>query len=53
MFPKQGENKMKNQYRSSKEKLDSGVIPIVLTIDDVPIELRRKSANEPTYVDHL
>jgi len=35
------------------EKLDSGVVPIVLTLSDTPLEVRKKSASEITYIDHL
>jgi hypothetical protein len=50
---KRGSNKMKNQSKYSMKKLDGGVVPIVLTLNDTPLEVRKKSASEPTYIDHL
>jgi hypothetical protein len=46
-------NKMNNQSKHSKEKLDSSIVPIVLTLNDVTLEERKKSATQPTYIDHL
>jgi hypothetical protein len=54
MFPKPGgNNKMGNQSKYSKEKLDSVVVPIVLMLNGSPIEVRKKFASEPIYIDHL
>ncbi len=45
--------KMNSQPEHSKLKLDGSVVPIVLTLNDGPLEVRKKSVNEPIYIDHL
>ena len=35
------------------ETLDSGVVPVVLTLNDVPLKVKKNSASEPIYIDHL
>ncbi len=35
------------------ENLDSGVVPIVLTLNDVPTKVKKNSASEPIFIDHL
>jgi len=39
--------------KCGKEKLKDNVEPIVVTLNDVPSELRKKAASEPTYIAHL
>ena len=46
-------NKMKNQSKYRMEKLDSSVVPIVLTLNDVPLKEKKNSASEPIYIDHV
>ena len=35
------------------EKLDSDVVPIFLTLNDVPLKEKKNSASEPIYIDHV
>ncbi|MGD0645569.1 MAG: hypothetical protein ABSA75_11755 [Candidatus Bathyarchaeia archaeon] len=44
---------MNNQSKCCKEKLDSGTVRIFVTLNDVPLEARKKAANEPIYITHL
>jgi len=44
---------MNNQPKCCKEKLDSSIVQIVVTLNDVPLEVRKKSASEPIYFTHL
>ncbi len=44
---------MNSQSEHSKLKPDGSVVPIVLTLNDGLLEARKKSANEPIYIDHL
>ena len=44
---------MNKQSEYSKVQLDSGVVPIVLTLNDVSIKAKKNSASEPIYIDHL
>jgi hypothetical protein len=44
---------MKNQPKYRMENLDSGVVPIVLTLNDVPLKVKKNSESEPIYIDHL
>ena len=46
-------NKMKNQPNYCEEKIDSSTVPIVVTLNDVSLEVRKKSASEPIYFTHL
>ena len=46
-------NKMNSQSKHNKVKLDSDVAPIVLTLNDLSHEVKKNSANEPIYIDHL
>ena len=39
--------------KCSKEKLEGGIDPVVVTLNDVSPELRKKAAGEPTYITHL
>ena len=48
-----GSNKMNSQSKQNKAKLDSGVDPIVLTLNDLSHEVKKNSANETVYIDHL
>ncbi len=44
---------MNNQSKSSKKNLDNDVVPIVLTLKEVTLEVRKKSASEPIYIAHF
>ena len=33
--------------------MDIDAVQIVMTLNDAPIEVRKKSANEPIYITHL
>ena len=44
---------MKNQTKYRMENLDSGVVPIVLTLNDLPIKVKKNSESEPIFIDHL
>ena len=46
-------NKMNSQSKQNKAKLDSDVDPIVLTLNDLSHEVKKNSASEPIYIDHL
>jgi hypothetical protein len=46
-----GVAKMSN--KCVKGTLESGVDPIVVPLNDVPLEVRKKAASEPTYIAHL
>ena len=52
--PSQRRNtRMNNQSKCCKEKMDIDAVQIVMTLNDAPIEVRKKSANEPIYITHL
>lgn len=36
-----------------KGTLERGIDPIVVSLNDVPLEARKKAASEPTYIAHL
>jgi hypothetical protein len=44
---------MDNQSKCFKEKINIDPVQIVVALNDVPIELRKKSASEPIYITHL
>ena len=44
---------MNKQSQHNKVKLDSGVVPIVLTLNDAPLKVKKNSASEPIYIDHV
>ena len=44
---------MVKQSKCCKEKLDGSTIEIVVTLNDVPLEVRKKAAREPIYITHL
>lgn len=44
---------MDNQPIRSTEKIVMNTVQIVVSLSDVPIEVRKKSANEPIYITHL
>ncbi len=46
-------DKMNNQSRCCKEKLDNSTIKIVVSLNDVSLEVRKKAASEPIYITHL
>lgn len=46
-------DKMNNQSRTCKEKLDESTVQIVMTLNDIPLEVRKKAASEPIYIAHL
>jgi hypothetical protein len=46
-------DKMNSQSKQNNAKLESGVNPIVLTINDLSHQVKKNSANEPIYIDHL
>jgi hypothetical protein len=50
---KKRSDKMNSQSKQNKAKLDSGVDPIVLTLSDLSHEVKKNSANETVYIDHL
>jgi hypothetical protein len=44
---------MKKQSQCCKEKLDNSTIPAVITLNDIPLEERKRAAKEPIYITHL
>jgi hypothetical protein len=44
---------MNNQSRRCQEKQDDSTVQIVLTLNEAPLEVRKKAANEPIYIAHL
>jgi hypothetical protein len=44
---------MNNQSKHNKAKLDSDVAPIILTLNDVSLKVKKNSESEPIYIDHL
>jgi len=44
---------MKNQPNCCKEKMDINAVPIVVTLNDVSLEVNRKPAREIVYFTHL
>jgi len=44
---------MNRQSEQSKVHLDGGLVPIVLTLNDVPLKIKKNSASEPIYIDHI
>lgn len=44
---------MKNQLNRCEEKIDSSTVQIVVTLNEVSLEVRKKSASEPLYFTHL
>ncbi|MGA3060297.1 MAG: hypothetical protein ABSD92_08005 [Candidatus Bathyarchaeia archaeon] len=44
---------MNNQSKGCKEKLESDVVQVVVALNDVPLEVRKKSDSEPIYFTHL
>ena len=44
---------MKNQTKYRMENIDSGVVPIVLTLNDLLPKVKKTSASEPIFIDHL
>jgi hypothetical protein len=46
-------NKMKKQPKYGMKKLDSGFVPIILTLNDVPLKVKKNPESEPFYIDHL
>ena len=53
-FPKTGRSdKMNNQSKCCEDQLDSGIVKTVVTLKDVPLEVRKKLASKPLYFTHL
>jgi hypothetical protein len=44
---------MNNQTKRSKKNTDTDPIQIVVNVDEMPIEIRKKSSDEPIYITHL
>ena len=44
---------MKNHTSCCKEKIDGSIVPIVVALNDVSLEVSKKSASEPIYFTHL
>ena len=44
---------MNNQSKCSKEQLNIGNIQTVITLNDIPLEVRKKAADEPIYITHM
>jgi len=44
---------MNNQSQCCKEKLDDSTVQIIVTLNEVPLEVRKKAASEPIYITHL
>jgi hypothetical protein len=44
---------MKNRSECCKEKPNAYAAEIVVTLNDVPLEARKKAASEPIYITHL
>jgi hypothetical protein len=46
-------NKIKNQPNRCKEKMDISTVPIIVTLNDISLEVRKKPASEPVYFTHV
>jgi hypothetical protein len=46
-------DKMNNQSKVCKKKLNRGTVQIAKSLSNVSIEVRKKAASEPIYVNHL
>ena len=46
-------DKMNNRSERCKEKTNACTVEIVVTLNDVPLEVRKKAASEPIYITHL
>ncbi len=44
---------MNNRSECCKEKPNAYAVEIVVTLNDVPLEVRKKAASEPIYITHL
>ena len=46
-------DKMNSQSKQNEAKLDNDINPIVLTLNNLSHKVKKNSANEPIYIDHL
>jgi len=46
-------NKMKNQSNCCEEKVDICTVPIIVTLNDISLEVKKKPASEPVYFTHV
>jgi len=44
---------MKNQSNCCEEKADICTVPIIVTLNDISLEVKKKPASEPVYFTHV